>query len=215
MPDSNDIPFNQYSVDLFSFFNAIFERLSGGTGSVGGGDNAGTLIGLSFDGVVHWFSSAWSFLVVLGWFLSFLLLYGLVFAYIRAGQLGEVAAAILADQEEVYAQLHGPGDVKNKRWEDVQTHIQSDRMNDWKLAIIEADILLEELLERMGYAGNTIGDKLKSAAPNSFATVNQAWRAHNVRNRIAHEGADFDLTQREAMETIAQYKMVFDEFDFV
>lgn len=214
MPDSNDIPFNQYSVDLSTFFNFLFKKLFGGAGGIGGGSDTGVLVGGSLDSFIHWLSSAWSILIVLGWLLSFLFLYGLVFAYIRGNQLGEVVAAILAEQEQAYKQLSG-NDVKNKRWADVLSHLQSERMNDWKLAIIEADILLEELLDNIGYAGNTIGDKLKSASPDNFQTINQAWRAHNVRNRIAHEGANFDLTQKAAQETITQFKMVFDEFDFV
>jgi hypothetical protein len=164
--------------------------------------------------IVAWFSGAWSAFVVISWLLSALLLFGIVYAYIRHSQLNEVVAEILNRQELAFAKLNRP-DVKNSRWQDVQNHIDSDSSSDWKLAIIEADILLGELLDDLGYVGQDIGEKLKSASPNSFRTINQAWRAHNVRNRIAHEGTDFELNRVVARETIAQYKMVFDEFDFV
>ena len=210
MADDNDIVFNQYSVDFFTYLNYLFERLFGGAG--GGGVVSGS--SWSPSDLIAWFASLWSFLVVLSWFLSFLFIFGLVYAYIRGNQLAEVVSEVLKNQEIAYAKLN-QSDVKNNRWSDVLAHIDSDRENDWKLAIIEADILLEELLESVGYAGITVGDKLKSASPTSFTTINQAWRAHNVRNRIAHEGADFTLSQKAAQETIAQYKMVFEEFDFI
>ena len=89
------------------------------------------------------------------------------------------------------------------------THIQSVNPNDWRLAIIEADIMLEEALDEIGLAGNTIGEKLKGASTQQLRSLDDAWKAHRVRNEIAHAGADFVLTQRIAQETINQYQRVF------
>lgn len=215
MRDENDILFNEYSLDFFGFIDLLFSFIFGGASSAGGGGGvAGYLSTWSPGAVFAWLSGLWSFMVVLSWLVSALLIFGIIYAYIRHEQLSEVFAEILKRQEEVYAKLHKK-DVKNARWQDVLTHIESDRPNDWKLAIIEADIVLEELLTTLGYAGTTIGDKLKSVSPTNFRTINQAWRAHNVRNRIAHEGADFNLSKIEAQQTIAEYRMVFEEFDFV
>ncbi len=215
MRDENDIPFNEYSLDFFGFIDLLFSWLFGG-GSTAAGDGgvAGYLATWSPGAIFAWLSGIWSFMVVLSWLASALLIFGIIYAYIRHEQLGEVFAEILKRQEEAYAKLH-KNDVKNARWQDVLVHIDSERANDWKLAIIEADIILEELLTSLGYACSTIGDKLKSASPTSFRTINQSWRAHNVRNRIAHDGADFELSKIEAQQTIAEYKMVFEEFDFI
>ena len=213
MPDSNDIVFNEYSLDFFVFLDYFWAYITGGTGRVGG-SSGGILGGWSPGAVFDILSSIWSVMVVLSWIASIALLFGIIYAYIRAGQLGEVSSEILKRQEEAYAKIHRK-DVKNQRWQDVLTHVDSDRPNDWKLAIIEADIILDELLNTLGYAGTSVGEKLKSVPPTAFTTINQAWRAHNVRNRIAHEGADFDLSKREAQQTIAEYQMVFEEFEFV
>lgn len=215
MFDENDIPFNQYSLDFFGFIDYAFSWLFSGLGGIG--ENTGVLTGgsnWSPGEIFFWLSTTWNTLVVISWLASATLLFGLIYAYLRHGQLGEVVGEILKKQEEAYAKVHKK-DVKNLRWRDVQAHSASENQNDWKLAIIEADILLGELLEKLGYAGNTIGEKLKGVSPNSFQSVNQAWRAHNVRNRVAHEGADFELSKKEAQEVITQYKMVFDEFDFI
>lgn len=211
MRDENDILFNQYSLDFFGFIDFLFRTLSGG-GS-GGGTGGGFVTGFSPSSIAVWLSDIWSVLVVLSWMASALLVFGIIYAYIRHEQLGEVIGEILKRQEDAFRQIHS-GQVKNARWQDVLEHSASEQPNDWKLAIIEADIILEELLSELGYAGVSVGDKLKSA-PSSFRTIDQAWRAHNVRNRIAHEGANFELSEVMARETIAQYKMVFDEFDFV
>ncbi|MBP9843244.1 MAG: hypothetical protein KBC62_04560 [Candidatus Pacebacteria bacterium] len=207
MRDENDILFNEYSLDFFSFLNLLFEKLFGS----GAGSASEVVSGWSIAEFIATLSLLWNIIVVVSWLLSALFLVGLIYAYIRGEQVGEIFADILKKQEETYDALYRQGE-KNSRWQEILTHVDSDRMNDWKLAIIEADILLEELLDKIGLPGTTVGDKLKSASPNSFRTINQAWRAHNVRNRIAHEGSEFELSQIEAQETIAQYKMVFEEF---
>ncbi|MBX4197830.1 hypothetical protein KW782_00650 [Candidatus Parcubacteria bacterium] len=105
--------------------------------------------------------------------------------------------------------------VKNEKWQRVEEHVSSDSPSDWRLAILEADIILDELLDNLGYIGDTIGDKLKKVTKGDFQTLDSAWEAHKIRNAIAHEGQDFVLTQREAQRVIGLYKQVFQEFDYV
>ncbi len=101
------------------------------------------------------------------------------------------------------------------RWLSIEKNMQSTNSSDWRLAILEADILLYEMLDQMGIEGQTIAEKLKGANPASFKTLQEAWRAHKVRNNIAHEGASYTLGRTEAEHAIASYKKVFDEFYFI
>jgi hypothetical protein len=102
-----------------------------------------------------------------------------------------------------------------RRWEAVTSHISSDNPNDWKQAIIDADIILDDILTKMGYQGESVGEKLKRADPGDFRSIRDAWDAHMVRNRIAHDGSSFSMNQIEAQRTIAQYKKVFEEFFYM
>ena len=63
--------------------------------------------------------------------------------------------------------------------------------------------------------GDTIGDKLKAVEKSDFLTIDNAWEAHKARNQIAHDGADFQLNQREAMRIISLYESVFREFQMI
>lgn len=105
-------------------------------------------------------------------------------------------------------------DIHNKRWAKVETLINSHNINDWKQAIIEADIILDEMLEKMGYKGETIAEKLKQVEESDFLTLNQAWEAHKIRNKIAHTG-DYVLSKGVADKTIANFREVFQEFYFI
>ncbi|MEI8327920.1 MAG: hypothetical protein WCG02_02175 [Candidatus Taylorbacteria bacterium] len=101
------------------------------------------------------------------------------------------------------------------RWENVQKHMTSTNQNDWKQAIIEADVMLDDILTRMGYRGESVGEKLKRVATGDFASLDDAWEAHKVRNRIAHDGTGFVLTEHDAKHAISRYKKVFEEFYYI
>jgi hypothetical protein len=215
MPDSNDVAYNEYSLDFFGFLELFFSFFFGGGGS-GNGINSGSGLasGFSPELIVAWITNAWTVFTIISWLISALLIYGLIYAFIRDEHLAEIELEGVFHREKLYSQLYRSG-TKNKRWDDVEYHIGTNNPNDWKLAIIEADIMLGEMLENIGYAGVTIGDKLKSASASSFTTLDQAWRAHRVRNEVAHGGADFVLTKKMAEDTIKQYKMVFKEFGVI
>lgn len=104
---------------------------------------------------------------------------------------------------------------KNARWEHVRTLAASESPGDWRTAIIEADIMLDELLTSMGHHGESLGDKLKSVEVSDFKTIDLAWDGHKVRNRIAHHGSDFILTERETKRVVDLYRQVFEEFDYI
>ena len=105
--------------------------------------------------------------------------------------------------------------VSNERWNHIEELIKSYNSNDWRQAIIEADLILEEMLEKIGYAGMTIGDKLKNVEPSDFNTLNQAWEAHKIRNKIAHEGSKFALSREDAERAVGLYREVFKEFYYI
>jgi len=103
----------------------------------------------------------------------------------------------------------------NPKWQKIQDHVESINENNWKLAIIEADIMLGEVLDNLSLPGETIGDKLKAVERSDFTTVDLAWEAHKIRNQIAHEGSSFLLNQRETKRILSLYQAVFEEFHII
>jgi hypothetical protein len=101
------------------------------------------------------------------------------------------------------------------RWNRIIEQGFSDNEQQWRLAILEADIMLNELLDLLGYKGETMADKMKQVERADFNSIDQAWEAHKVRNSIAHQGAERLLSQREARRIIGLYENVFREFKFI
>lgn len=65
-----------------------------------------------------------------------------------------------------------------------------------KQAVLDADKLLDYALSKKGFAGS-VGEKLKAAGPR-FSDLDGVWRAHKLRNHVAHELSDIELHAAKA-----------------
>lgn len=129
-------------------------------------------------------------------------------------RLRRIRQAEALEMASVFEEAAGDKTVRNERWENLQKYLETDNSSEWKLAIIEADTLLDEMVMKLGYQGENLGDRLKIIEPSDFLTLSEAWEAHKIRNRIAHE-AGFQLTKREAKRIIGLFEKVFQEFRFI
>jgi hypothetical protein len=103
----------------------------------------------------------------------------------------------------------------NETWNSIRAKLLSENPSDWRLAIIEADIYLDRLLDQRGFYGDTLGDKLKQVTPDKLPSIQIAWEAHKIRNRIAHDGADFVLTMPESRRVLSYYEIVFRDLEVI
>ncbi len=173
--------------------------------------------------MAHWGGYVAAIKHLAGWIvgisfpISFVLLIMIIYCVERLKEIRDLEhAKMYAKVEQAYEPINPEGDPgMAKRWNTVVTHIESDNPNDWKQAILEADIMLDDLLTNLGYRGESIGEKLKRVESAHFKTLQDAWDGHTVRNKIAHEGSAFELNQMEAQAVIKQYKKVFEEFYFI
>lgn len=98
-------------------------------------------------------------------------------------------------------------------WRRLLELAQSNNPSDRKIAIIEADALLEDMVSHMGYSGDSLGEKLKGIERTDFRTLQYAWEAHKFRNEIAHAGKE--VTKRDAQYVMMLYEKVFQEFEYL
>ena len=122
---------------------------------------------------------------------------------------------ILKEEEKKFVDLvpaHAEVERDHNRWDHVRELIESPNENDWRQAIIEADIMLDDLLSQLGYPGQGVGEKLRAVDPARMHTLQDAWEGHRVRNEIAHQGYAYQLTEQMAQRTIAHFEAVMREF---
>jgi hypothetical protein len=142
-------------------------------------------------------------------FASLIVLTLLIYTFIRLKR-------VQTEENQKFNNYYEPPEestLENQSWKKVLELADSENPSNWRQAIIDADTILNEALGSKGYMGDGVGDRLKGVDPNAFTTLDYAWEAHKVRNRIAHDGGDFVLTEREAKRVLGLYEAVLREFN--
>ncbi len=167
----------------------------------------------SAPGVYDQLYQGWSTFVAFSILMTLAFMAIVVYASIRMFQIRQMERRRFAAAQHTVASRDVP--KTHLRWDRVVQEVTSDNERDWRLAILEADIMLNELLDTQGYKGETIADKLRAVDPAEFRSVEAAWEAHKFRNKIAHESNLNLLSARDARHVIALYERVFKEFHFL
>ena len=92
-----------------------------------------------------------------------------------------------------------------ERWQGVLKHLESLNESEWRVAVIEADKLIDEILARKGFEGESIAEKMSSIEKDRMKSIDRLWEAHKTRNRIVHK-PDYKIEQSEARRTISYYE---------
>ncbi|HWO07326.1 MAG TPA: hypothetical protein VNM40_01945 [Candidatus Paceibacterota bacterium] len=146
-------------------------------------------------------------------FITLLAGVGIIYCALRIWQIRQAEWAGFRKAQRTVAAEDVP--ATQLRWNRVLEHANSDDEHKWRLAILEADIMLNELLDLQGYKGETMAEKMKQVDRANFNSIDDAWEAHKVRNRVAHEGVEYHISEREKNKVINLYARVFHEFGFI
>jgi len=90
-----------------------------------------------------------------------------------------------------------------RRWAEVRQTSKQSLMGA-KLALIEADTLLDTGLKSLMMPGDTLGERLRVAGY-KFPKLRNVWWAHKLRNQLAHDSS-FQITQREAERALDDFE---------
>jgi|GEM_PF-1633219 len=199
------------SIDINTFLAFLYGLLTGNVGNAL--DHKEETVGILKDAYLtfSFVSTCVSIFLLIG------ICYSLVRLFqIRKQELLEMHAAEHNYWHKSHAEddhSHAPGYMK---WQQVQSQVSSQNPHQWRLAILEADIILDELVyEHFASYGDTLGERLKRVDRSDFSAIDKAWEAHRIRNAIAHEGSSFELSERELRHILNLYEEVFNEFHYI
>ena len=117
--------------------------------------------------------------------------------------------------EEALKREEEKNKTKNSKWLHILTLIESPDESNWRVAIIEADTILEEALKSRGVPGNTVAELLESIRGDGYSYLQNAWDAHLIRNQIAHKGTDFSLSKLESRRVMRMYQNFLEELKII
>ena len=87
------------------------------------------------------------------------------------------------------------------RFLEIENKLKQDNPASFQMTIINGDKLLDKAMVEMEIAGKTMGDR----AGSRFSNLNAVWRAHKLRNAIAHE-TDLEVSYKQAFNALQIYK---------
>lgn len=87
-----------------------------------------------------------------------------------------------------------------KAWAKIEKRLDSGDEAEYKLAIIEADGMLEEILKRLGISGQTLSDRLLNVTPTIIPNLDDIIKANQTRDSIVHD-PNFKFSLSEAQKT--------------
>jgi hypothetical protein len=90
-------------------------------------------------------------------------------------------------------------------WARIEEQFYRGGESDLKVAILEADKLLNDALREAGIMGIQLGDRLKKTTASQVPNLNELWQAHKLRNQIAHE-PNFKLKRDLAERALGIYE---------
>ncbi len=125
-----------------------------------------------------------------------------VFGIVGLAIVGILFQRLIASMQR--PDLHGLSREKIKStWEEIEKSSGMGIMGA-KMAVIEADKLLDGVLKSMFIPGETLGERLK-AAQYSYPNIKNVWPAHKLRNQLVHDST-FEITSSQARRALSDFK---------
>lgn len=131
----------------------------------------------------------------------------LIFINVRIAKVAPVKAELLT--EITPPEPAGP-DAIGAKWGEIQRHVDSTKEAEWKMAVIEADKLMEDVLKKAGFPGETMGERLMAIQQGQLQSLDYIWEAHKIRNRLAHD-TNYFLRQAEAQRAVKLFSRALEE----
>lgn len=143
--------------------------------------------------------------------ISVVLIYGIVVLMMKTHFLKKKIERM---KEIVAPAFKLPKSKITKQWEKIIRRLESANEADYKMALIEADKLFDDILVRIGYKGDTMADRLKQLDSSKFANIQQIWNSHKTRNSLVHDPF-FHLAQTEAKKAVSAYEAALKDLEAI
>lgn len=101
-------------------------------------------------------------------------------------------------------ELYGMSEEKvREMWDEIMEQSEQSLMGA-KLAVIEADKLLDNVMRSMALPGETMAERLKVAAY-KYPKIREVWPAHKLRNQLVHDSS-FQMSQKRAERALKDFE---------
>jgi hypothetical protein len=105
------------------------------------------------------------------------------------------------------------GSIKLKsKWLKIASRLESGVDSEYKLAVIEADSLFDEVLKNIGYKGEDLTEKLSKIKKDVLPSLDEIVKSHKIRDNIVHDPS-YNLTYEEGKKVLEAFRKGLEELD--
>ena len=101
-----------------------------------------------------------------------------------------------------------------KKWQTIVQRLETAKDDEYKLAIIEADGILNSALNKLGAKGQSIEDKVAQLPQGTIPNVSEILTATQIRNGVIHD-PDYRITKESAQMALKAYETAFGSLDLL
>ncbi|MDD2913483.1 MAG: hypothetical protein PHH17_00125 [Candidatus Pacebacteria bacterium] len=101
-----------------------------------------------------------------------------------------------------------------KEWKSILEKFNTGIEGEQKMAIIKADEMLNDVLEKLDFKGDFIVEKLRTMTSENLKNIDDVWQAHKIRDNIVYD-PDYKLPLQESKKAIDAYMAAFQNLDVI
>lgn len=90
-------------------------------------------------------------------------------------------------------------------WGGIVARVKVGTQDAMRYAILEADSLVDHFLKKAGFEGEYMADRLMQIVPERVPSLERAWKAHKLRNELAHTPG-MTVTVDETKEALTAFR---------
>ena len=128
-------------------------------------------------------------------FIDLFMIAFIVYALLKTGWLNKI---LLYDVQEFLTYKHYGLSRTKSKWEEIERYFKKGTEPEMKLAIVEANSLLDNILRVMSYKGKDLGSRLDGINEDILENLDDVKKYHKIYSNIVHDPTyrlDFKVAQ--------------------
>lgn len=140
--------------------------------------------------------------------ISFLLIFAMIILLSRSRAVWWISERI-----DSFRKVKLP-EKTERNWQRIKERMEKGDEANIKLALLEADGILDEILKRMGLEGKDMSERLEKLNLQQMTSLNEIWDAHRLRNLVVHQ-PQVMLMPEQVQKAIGAYEKALKELEVI
>ncbi len=162
-----------------------------------------------YNAISPWFWFSAGILKIVFIFVSLALFVGTIILLFKASWLEK---RYLENTKEMSLYKSGGEKKMSKEWKKIFNRLDSQIEPEYKLAVLEADELVDGVFAKMGYSGGAMEEKIGKMDASILPNINGILEAHKIRDNIVHD-PDYKFDMEKAKQVLGVYEQTLHDLE--